>query len=612
MNSRDYWTKRVLNARQKASKNADQYETALRSRLQDLSKALEQEFKVYITKYAQANGITFREAAKYFTKPESGLFSMSLKEFETKAKTGGFKRELDSEYYKMRISRLKALRAQLADVAAQYAGLEEDKFSEKLARQYSQTYLENAHTAHNAGLGFSVDYARFNERQLKNVVYQPWAGGDFSKRIWRNYTEILPELLTDVALKSTFFGWSYQKAAQEFSKRVDGFEKKNLHRLVRTELGHIQEQATLDFYHDAKQEKYQFLAALESRTCEQCRALDMKVFDVDKAVVSENYPLIHPYCRCTTIPAQDVPLAERWYRDPVTGRGKWAKNPNPNGKSAGGGLNFLDFKKILGITFDPKAYKQADKPKPEHITVRTAAELTKGLHDLGIKEVKSLNGLRPKMYQDIYDTFEDVYTEYPELKRYLYKVRGGNRTTSNDWARFTPDFENINDGTTILDVLFSPRPVIDINKFYLRDYHEALEDIRRNVNNKWWTTKTTPAGIIKHELGHAIAAAAKYEQKFGTIGVNEELNYAETEEMIDYYQDRSFEESVLRKAFKKIGEDYEDPAVVEKYISRYGKTKIGEAFAEAFSDESDNEFTRAFHEELKKSFKEIFEAYEDV
>ena len=247
MNSREYWEKRTLNARRKASKNADQYETALRSRLQDLSKALEQEFKVYITKYAQANGITFREAAKYFTKPESGLFSMSLKEFETKAKTGGFKRELDSEYYKLRISRLKALRAQLADVAAQYAGLEEDKFSEKLARQYSQTYLENAHTAHKLGFGVSVDYARFNERQLKNVVYQPWAGGDFSRRIWKNYTELLPELLTDVALKSTFFGWSYQKAAQEFSKRVAGFEKKNLHRLVRTELGHIQEQATLDF-----------------------------------------------------------------------------------------------------------------------------------------------------------------------------------------------------------------------------------------------------------------------------------------------------------------------------------------------------------------------------
>ena len=207
MNSREYWEKRTLNARRKASKNADQYETALRSRLQDLSKALEQEFKVYITKYAQANGITFREAAKYFTKPESGLFSMSLKEFEAKAKAGGFKRELDSEYYKLRISRLKALRAQLADVAAQYAGLEEDKFSEKLARQYSQTYLENAHTAHNAGLGFSVDYARFNERQLKNVVYQPWAGSDFSKRIWRNYTEILPELLTDVALKLTSFCW---------------------------------------------------------------------------------------------------------------------------------------------------------------------------------------------------------------------------------------------------------------------------------------------------------------------------------------------------------------------------------------------------------------------
>lgn len=603
MNSREYWEKRVLNARKKASENADQYETALRSRLQDLSKALEQEFKAYITKYAQANGITFREAAKYFTKPESGLFSMSLKEFETKAKTGGFKRELDSEYYKLRVSRLKALRAQLADVAAQYAGLEEDRFSERLARSYSQSYLTSAHTAHKLGLGVSVDYARFNERQLKNVVYQPWAGGDFSKRIWKNYTELLPELLTDVALKATFFGWSYQKAAREFAGRLASFEKSNLHRLIRTELGHIQEQATLDFYHDAKQEKYQFLAALESRTCDQCRALDMKVFDVDKAVVSENYPLIHPYCRCTTIPAQDVPLAERWYRDPVTGRGKWAKNPNPNGKAnTGGGLSFRDFKKVLNIEFNPKTYKQAERPKPARPVVRSANDLAKALQDFGVETVKSMQGLRPKTYQDIYDAFDDVYSEYPELKGTLRTVQGGNRKKSNDWAYYYPDFLPLGNERYKFD------PLININKAPLLNYHKAQETIRRACEQGWWSKKSTPAGIIKHELGHALSRLIEYRQFVKTNKPNLVLNLEDTRKLHKIFRKRTdnFEEKFLTEMFKKVGADINNPKDRDKYLSKYGKTKPVEGFAEVFSDESDTEFNRMFKEELRKTVSEVF------
>lgn len=586
MNSREYWEKRTLNARRKASKNADQYETALHSRLQDLSKALEKEFKVYIARYAKANNITFQQAAKYFTKPESGLFSMSLKEFETKAKTGGFKRELDSEYYKLRISRLKALRAQLADVAAQYAGLEEDRFSEKLARQYSQTYLTSAHTAHNAGLGFSVDYARFNERQLKNVVYQPWAGGDFSKRIWRNYTEILPELLTDVALKSTFFGWSYQKAAQEFSKRVAGFEKKNLHRLIRTELGHIQEQATLDFYHDAKQEKYQFLAALESRTCEQCRALDMKVFDVDKAVVSENYPLIHPYCRCTTIPAQDVPLAERWYRDPVTGRGKWAKNPNPNGK--GGGMSFLDFKKTLGLTFNPKKYLQAPKPKPARPVVKSPAQLTRALRDLGI-EVKGLGGLQPETYQEIYNAFDETLTDYPQLKGFVKTVKGGNRRKSPDCAYFTPAFYN--------DAYMS------INKAFFAK-QSNLDRIKKMVESHWWVKMNGPGDIIRHELGHALIGAINMHNIMGNY--DSVIYYDHAVKLAHMWNYRETERKIIDNTFRRIGKTNVEKKDIEKYISRYAKTSYAEAFAELFADRRERTINRIFKEELDKVIKETF------
>lgn len=599
--SRNYWEKRVLNARQKASKNADQYEAALHSRLQDLSKALEKEFKKYITLYAQANGITFKEAAKYFTNPDSGRFSMSLAEFEAKARAGGFKRELDSEYYKLRISRLKALRSQLADVAAKYAGLEEDRFSERLASTYSQSYLTGAHTAYKLGLGVSVDYARFNEQQLKNVVYQPWAGSDFSRRIWQNYTEFLPEMLTDVALKSTFFGWSYQKAAKEFANRLATFEKSNLHRLIRTELGHVQEQATLDFYHDAKQEKYQFLAALESRTCEQCRALDMKVFDVSKAVVSGNYPLIHPYCRCTTIPAQDVPLAERWYRDPVTGRGKWAKNPDPNGKT-GGSMSFLDFKKTLGLEFNPKVYRQANKPKPARPVVNSATSLAQALRDLGISDVKSMQGLKPETYQDVYNAFDEVLSEYPQLKGYIRTIKGGNRPTKFDCAYFKANLVNVGAGD-FFGVKFANAAFMSINKAFFAK-QANLDRVQENVASGWWVKMNGPADIIRHELGHALIGAIDMHKVAGSYSAL--MDYEPASKYAKMWNNHHTEQRIIENTFRRIGKTHVEKADLEKWISRYGKRNYAEAFAELFADRRERAFNRIFKEELQKELEATF------
>ena len=53
-------------------------------------------------------------------------------------------------------------------------------------------------------------------------------------------------------------------------------------------------------------------------TCDRCGSLDGSVFDTDKAVEGENFPPIHPRCRCVTIMA-DVNLTSRIARDPLTG-----------------------------------------------------------------------------------------------------------------------------------------------------------------------------------------------------------------------------------------------------------------------------------------------------
>lgn len=70
------------------------------------------------------------------------------------------------------------------------------------------------------------------------------------------------------------------------------------------------------------------MATLESHTCEVCARLDGKIFKMSKKKEGINYPLIHPHCRCTTVPhIKDLPdVKERWMRDPETGKGKLIKS----------------------------------------------------------------------------------------------------------------------------------------------------------------------------------------------------------------------------------------------------------------------------------------------
>jgi len=71
-------------------------------------------------------------------------------------------------------------------------------------------------------------------------------------------------------------------------------------------------------YEEIGIKQYRFVAALSELTCDRCGSLDGSVFDTDKAVEGENFPPIHPRCRCVTIMA-DVNLTSRIARDPLTG-----------------------------------------------------------------------------------------------------------------------------------------------------------------------------------------------------------------------------------------------------------------------------------------------------
>lgn len=328
MNSQEYWRRRVLYAKQKELDSAADYEDAMRSRLKDLQNEINKEANVFVNRYAETNEISKEAATKILSSIDSTKWNMTLEEFKAKAKAGGYEKELDSEYFKSRIARLQSLHDQLAYFASKYADSETDRMAVALAKQYNDTYLLENYNKYLVVGSLDIDLAHFNEQQLKDIVYQPWRGSNFSKRIWRNYTKVMPDVLTDVLLRSTLMGYSWQRTQRMLEDHFVGIEQKQLHRLVITEMGHIAEQATAKFYEDSKIEQYEYLATLESHTCDVCAHLDERIFNVKDKVVGMNYPLIHPYCRCTTCGyIKDLPsITSRWSRDPITGKSKWVKN----------------------------------------------------------------------------------------------------------------------------------------------------------------------------------------------------------------------------------------------------------------------------------------------
>ena len=280
------------------------------------------------------------------------------------------------EYYKSRIFRLQQLHEQMVEFSKKYGIAEQLRMQKGLAKQYQNSYYLDAYSKYRATGQLDIKLNHFNEQQLENIVYRPWKGSDFSKRIWKEYTEVLPDELTDALLRGTLFGYSPSKVVRMMRDRFQKVSERDLHRLVITEMGHAAEEATAQFYKDSDIEQYQYLATLESHTCDQCAHLDERIFNVKDKKERINYPLIHPYCRCTTVPYdKDLPDIEtRWSRDPKTGKGTYVYR---------NALSYRDWKKINNIKiFSLNMLPSLNGPRKNKFVPKTL----KHIHDVSISD----------------------------------------------------------------------------------------------------------------------------------------------------------------------------------------------------------------------------------
>lgn len=332
MSNLSYWEKRFLQTKASQLKSTEEYERALQYQSKALQHELDIEMNKYYRRYYQTNNISEEETRKILNNIGNSNWKMTLDQFKKKAIEGGHQEELDSEYFKSRIARLQNLESQLKQRTGNFAKNQQSSMKDALSKQYGESYMRTIFNSQSAHFSFSGNFAHLNDNQLRTIVSKPWKGSDFSKRIWNTYQKELPDKLMDSILRGSLMGYHPSKISRMMHAEFQDVNKKEIHRLITTEFGHINEEATAKGYEESGIEQYEYMATLEAHTCMVCAHLDGQIFKLSDRKDGINYPTIHPYCRCTTVPyIEGLPeVGERWMRDPETGEGKLTDNMSFN------------------------------------------------------------------------------------------------------------------------------------------------------------------------------------------------------------------------------------------------------------------------------------------
>ena len=137
-------------------------------------------------------------------------------------------------------------------------------------------------------------------KAIQHIVDYPWSGKMFSERIWDNKENLLKFIKQELTA-GLIRGDSTQKISRKLMKDLQVMYYQ-AERLVRTESNYVYNHAHKEVYKDCGVEKYEYLAAIDSRTSAQCREHNGAIYLLKDAKVGVNYPPLHPNCRSTVIP----------------------------------------------------------------------------------------------------------------------------------------------------------------------------------------------------------------------------------------------------------------------------------------------------------------------
>lgn len=326
MKSSEYWQRRFDELEAAQLRKAERYNAREVDRQFQMAFAkIEKELSYWYQRLGDNNSISANEARKLLAADELKEFHWNVEEYIQRGKESNYsdkwKKMLENASAKMHISRLDAMKLQIQQQIEVLYGNQVDGLDELMHNMYTEGFNRSAYTL-DTGMGVHYNLATTDPRRIDAIINRPWAddGKTFSERLWRDKDKLVNALQQEMTQAVTR-GDKLGDAVKNISKRM-GAAKSSAARLVMTESAFISGRAQRDCFKDLGVDKYEYVATLDRKTSETCRALDGKVFEIDDYKPGTNAPPMHCWCRSCIVPYFDdmEMLGKRAARDPETGK----------------------------------------------------------------------------------------------------------------------------------------------------------------------------------------------------------------------------------------------------------------------------------------------------
>ena len=302
LSNKSYWLKRSEELDKVATKVEKEVMKELSALYRDAFRSIEKEVNDFMMKYAVDHKLDYATVTQMLTPIDLAEYNQKIEELYAMYRDTGseyIKIEIDRLNARAKITRLQALQdainVELTKVTHEYQMTLEDTLIGLFTEQYKEV---------SELLGIMAPV--INREAIKTIIEYPYAGKMFSDRIWDNKDALVKHIKQNLTA-GIIRGDSIQKMSRQMKKDLNVLYYQ-AERLVRTETNYAMNQGHLKGYADSGVvEKYEFLAAIDSRTSKLCKNQNGKVYKLSDAVVGVNFPPLHPHCRSTV-----VPVLEDW------------------------------------------------------------------------------------------------------------------------------------------------------------------------------------------------------------------------------------------------------------------------------------------------------------
>ena len=297
LSNKSYWLKRSEELDKVATKVEKEVMKELSALYRDAFRSIEKDVNDFMMKYAVDHKLDYATVTQTLTPIDLAEYNQKIEELYAMYRDTGseyIKIEIDRLNARAKITRLQALQdainMELTKVTHEYQMTLEDTLIGLFTEQYKEV---------SELLGIMAPV--INREAIKTIIEYPYAGKMFSDRIWDNKDALVKHIKQNLTA-GIIRGDSIQKMSRQLKKDLNVLYYQ-AERLVRTETNYAMNQGHLKGYVDSGVvEKYEFLAAIDSRTSKLCKNQNGKVYKLSEATVGVNYPPVHCNCRSTVIP----------------------------------------------------------------------------------------------------------------------------------------------------------------------------------------------------------------------------------------------------------------------------------------------------------------------